>query len=79
MSIQKTERGTLLNLNISSCVTAGLGMSSNDPERLDLFTCRFENAAGRAEKSIGLMVPTSAHFKEQDELSITTDDPFLLL
>ena len=80
ISIQSTETGTLLNLNISSSVTAGLRMSSNDPERLDLFTCRFENAAGRAEKSIALMIHQT-HLKEQEEdgQSITTEPSSSLL
>jgi len=81
ISIQSTETGTLLNLNISSSVTAGLRMSSNDPERLDLFTCRFENAAGRVEKSMALMV-YQTHLKEQveeDGQSITEPSSSLLL
>jgi hypothetical protein len=74
MSIESTENGTLLNLNISRAT--GGGMSSNDPARLDLFTCRFENAAGRAEKSISLMIQT--HLKEEvDEQTTTTESSLL--
>ena len=78
MSIELTQTGmttsSLIHLNVSG---GGAGMTlSNDPDRLDLYTCRFENSVGRAEKTISILtltqeMPTSS----SSDIQITSADP----